>query len=568
MGNSFPVAPMPEKGYNRQEVDDFIEKARSSYQGLSREVTVETVTEICFDEEVGGYDFDAVDTALDRLEVGFKEKFGDPKDRQTTEEVEPLGITPDAKTQAKAAADFEDLRTGSVRIIDGDAITKATKDKEEQESLVEPKTEVFDKADIKAEPKTEIIEEAPTNLLTNPLKLFRRKSKKEQKETVVAPTTAATSIVEEPKTVKVSTIDEPKTEVFDKADIKVKPRVEVTALKSNDSYDKKTASKEAAIAEKVNIDKRTTDAKKLSIVEEYGLPELPETEATEVDIDSEVSVDTDPNINMNRYTKPKVSVNPDSKAIAKIEVIDTAEKAKAGVLDSAGVKSEVSALSNEKSKKKKKAKAIKATLANAGTEDKKTGIDKDTALNHIVENVQKRRGSIPGEPEPFKEELGNDNHTTVAEDTRKAKKKLKKKAVVADLNRGASVKAEPLAKAGTLEQHNSGKTAAGAELATTAVGEKALNKVDSQPKGAHEVILARFNRGSGKRFNKATQTGYKVAEVDKFVKSIAYSMQNGEKLSVKDIKKAKFSSARSLDAYSEKQVDAVLSKLIEVIKAN
>ncbi|MFT4245393.1 MAG: hypothetical protein QM571_02570 [Micrococcaceae bacterium] len=565
MGNSFPVVPIPEKGYNRQEVDSFIEKARSSYQGLSREVTVETVMEIYFEEEVGGYDFDAVDTALDRLEVGFKEKFGDSKDRQTTEEIEPLGVMPDAETQAEAAADFEDLRTGSVRIIDGDAITKATKNKEDdentakptkaQESLVEPKTEVLNEVESKEEPKTEVIEEAPTSLLTNPLKLFKRKPKKEQKETVVSSTTAATPV-----------IDEPKTEVIDKAESKEEPKTEIIDFKTHDGDDESIGSEKTATAEKASIiDKRAAKARKSSVVEEYDLPELPEIEEDVKADKTEVSENTDPNINMNDDTKTKVIVNPESSAIAKIEVIDDVENSAeiSELADNKPVKVEATTIPEAKPKKKKKAKAIKATLADASADDKKTGIDKDTALNHIVENVQKRRGSIPGEPEPFKEEFSSEEHTAVTEYARK----VKKKAVVADLNKGASVEAKPLATADTAEKYHSGKTAAVAELATIAVGAKDLNKADKQPKDTREVILARFNRGNGKRFNKASQTGYKVSEVDRFAKTIADSMQNGKKLSLKDIKKTRFSSARSLDAYSEKQVDAVLNKLIEVIKA-
>lgn len=72
MSAMFRTAPGVRSGYDRAQVEEFFERARLAYEGLSAEtVTGSDVRRVAFDLRRGGYDVRAVDAALDRLERAF-----------------------------------------------------------------------------------------------------------------------------------------------------------------------------------------------------------------------------------------------------------------------------------------------------------------------------------------------------------------------------------------------------------------------------------------------------------------------------------------------------------------
>ncbi|MDO5727456.1 MAG: DivIVA domain-containing protein [Bowdeniella nasicola] len=58
-------------GYNVTQVEDFFRRARMAYEGDSPTMSDDDVRNATFDQERGGYQFAAVDHAMDRLEVAF-----------------------------------------------------------------------------------------------------------------------------------------------------------------------------------------------------------------------------------------------------------------------------------------------------------------------------------------------------------------------------------------------------------------------------------------------------------------------------------------------------------------
>lgn len=59
------------KGYNVQEVDQFLARARAAYEGRDPQFTPSDVITASFTTENGGYDMRVVDEALDRLSDAF-----------------------------------------------------------------------------------------------------------------------------------------------------------------------------------------------------------------------------------------------------------------------------------------------------------------------------------------------------------------------------------------------------------------------------------------------------------------------------------------------------------------
>ena len=74
---SFPLATGSQLGYNQEQVDAFLERARSTYDGASDEgpiMTAEGVRQMAFPVKRGGYSARYVDAAMDRLEEVFYER--------------------------------------------------------------------------------------------------------------------------------------------------------------------------------------------------------------------------------------------------------------------------------------------------------------------------------------------------------------------------------------------------------------------------------------------------------------------------------------------------------------
>lgn len=74
---SFPLASGSQRGYHPEQVDDFLSRARSAYEGASGEQAVMTAEEVrrtAFAVKRGGYAPRYVDAALDRLEDVFYER--------------------------------------------------------------------------------------------------------------------------------------------------------------------------------------------------------------------------------------------------------------------------------------------------------------------------------------------------------------------------------------------------------------------------------------------------------------------------------------------------------------
>lgn len=77
MNAPFPTSKSKKTGYNRKQVDDFLELARRSYDGLESEngaIAAADLRKVSFDLQRGGYSVRFVDAALDRLEDVFFER--------------------------------------------------------------------------------------------------------------------------------------------------------------------------------------------------------------------------------------------------------------------------------------------------------------------------------------------------------------------------------------------------------------------------------------------------------------------------------------------------------------
>lgn len=77
MNAPFPTSKTKKSGYNREQVDAFLERARLSYDGVEPNggaITSSDLRMVAFDLQRGGYAVRFVDAALDRLEDVFFER--------------------------------------------------------------------------------------------------------------------------------------------------------------------------------------------------------------------------------------------------------------------------------------------------------------------------------------------------------------------------------------------------------------------------------------------------------------------------------------------------------------
>ena len=77
MNAPFPTSKSKKTGYNRKQVDEFLDRARRSYDGVENadnSITAANLRKISFDLQRGGYSVRFVDAALDRLEDVFFER--------------------------------------------------------------------------------------------------------------------------------------------------------------------------------------------------------------------------------------------------------------------------------------------------------------------------------------------------------------------------------------------------------------------------------------------------------------------------------------------------------------
>lgn len=72
--SSFPLATGSQPGYAPEQVDEFLGRARQSYEGAGSGMTSEEVRQTAFPVKRGGYATRYVDAALDRLEEVFFER--------------------------------------------------------------------------------------------------------------------------------------------------------------------------------------------------------------------------------------------------------------------------------------------------------------------------------------------------------------------------------------------------------------------------------------------------------------------------------------------------------------
>ncbi|WP_213815837.1 DivIVA domain-containing protein [Glaciihabitans sp. dw_435] len=74
MSTTFPRSRRSRPGYNVDQVEDFLEEARTAYSAAPGEPTIvsaESIRRTAFDIEKGGYSTTHVDAALERLEDAF-----------------------------------------------------------------------------------------------------------------------------------------------------------------------------------------------------------------------------------------------------------------------------------------------------------------------------------------------------------------------------------------------------------------------------------------------------------------------------------------------------------------
>lgn len=71
MEDLFPTVGRWASGYDREEVEEFFERAKAAYENGEIEMSSEDVRTAAFDLVRHGYDPAAVDAALDRLEAAF-----------------------------------------------------------------------------------------------------------------------------------------------------------------------------------------------------------------------------------------------------------------------------------------------------------------------------------------------------------------------------------------------------------------------------------------------------------------------------------------------------------------
>ena len=74
MADLFPTVKGWGSGYDREEVEEFFDRARRAYEGGTDDLDGGDVRTVAFELDRGGYDPAAVDAALDRLEAAFVQR--------------------------------------------------------------------------------------------------------------------------------------------------------------------------------------------------------------------------------------------------------------------------------------------------------------------------------------------------------------------------------------------------------------------------------------------------------------------------------------------------------------
>ncbi|MFT4147385.1 MAG: DivIVA domain-containing protein [Micrococcaceae bacterium] len=580
MQNSFPVVPAPETGYNRQEVDKFIHRARQSYLGKDDSVDLAVLEEVAFDEEIGGYDFEAVDNVLDRLEEGFKEKFGGSTqatvDATQTQAI-PLTAravlnTPSASVKATANTPTAALsqqaprpvkkvvRPAQQQVRQVQQIVRSQQKQGPIQQTLRPvsappqpnsvqkhqvKSQVQHTPQIKVQNKAKLPQtlNAPRPIVPQGLAQAPQPAKTEAFKNVavslpenVKPQDHRTEKldkgVEENKLgVKLPQLKKSKKAVEHEEKlrletgqvdpIKATKKQAKKPHKTKDLADVKTQHAHKKKKKQVDIKKKQdTDIKNIEQVDSNKTQNSVSNELLNNKKASGYNPLVDENIPQPEFLKP---TKQDKKAQNSTVVTETTTTTS----ESQRV---------QKEQKKHRIEPIKA--------EKKT-IDREEALNNLVQNVKTRRQQqLPPTPE-----------------IKAVEPRTQVQDVISSQNRGqlATAATAGVATAGVasgMVHHQSQSSLSGSNRA-------------QELAGVMDAIQARMALGNGKRFRKATyKTGYSVDEVDQFSKRIERYLQNREMLSADEVKNVTFSSAHALDAYSEAQVDALLNRLVEIIHAS
>lgn len=72
--SNFPIVGRGKRGYDPEQVDSFLTKARNVFDGRARGLAAVDIRRTAFDLRKDGYEPDAVDAALERLEDVFAER--------------------------------------------------------------------------------------------------------------------------------------------------------------------------------------------------------------------------------------------------------------------------------------------------------------------------------------------------------------------------------------------------------------------------------------------------------------------------------------------------------------
>ncbi|MBP2410764.1 MULTISPECIES: DivIVA domain-containing protein [Brachybacterium] len=98
MSTSFERVSRFSVGYDMREVDDFLARARTAYEGRDPEFSGADITSASFGTERGGYDMRVVDEALDRLSDAFALQSRDDAIASTGEDVWVAQLTERAES--------------------------------------------------------------------------------------------------------------------------------------------------------------------------------------------------------------------------------------------------------------------------------------------------------------------------------------------------------------------------------------------------------------------------------------------------------------------------------------
>ena len=91
MGDAFPTTGIFRRGYGKDAVDEFFIDARHAYEGglPAEQFSAEQVRQASFPRQRNGYDTQAVDAAMSRLEAAFVQR-DRPRDDTVSASTPPL----------------------------------------------------------------------------------------------------------------------------------------------------------------------------------------------------------------------------------------------------------------------------------------------------------------------------------------------------------------------------------------------------------------------------------------------------------------------------------------------